>query len=419
MRKVLVLTVGGSHQPLVTSIETVKPDKVFFLCSQGSRIQVVGEGKVLKSSNELEENDLPNIVTLAGLHDGQYEIIQIDEIDDLSSCYKVCYEIIQKLHNENPDCRIIVDYTGGTKSMSAGLVASALDDENCEIRLVTGRRKDLIKVANGTQAVFPVEIRRIQLERGIKRAKTLIERFDYSGAESLITNLAEQYGETQTREYLYKLATICRAFDAWDRFDHATALSLLEHYASEFRDYIIFLKFLMGDKAYGYENVEDILLNAERRATQGRYDDAVARLYRAIEMLAQVRLEKLGINTSNVDLSMIKDKDLKGDFEKIKDDSGRVKIGLAKAWELLSFEDSGPLSAHYRLYKGKIIDFLKHRNSSILAHGTEPVSEAIYKQNLKFIADFIMEGIEKTLEYELKGKKSRIKLPQFPTDFIK
>lgn len=419
MKRVLLLTVGGSHQPLVTSIKTVKPDKVFFLCSQGSRTQVIGEGKVLKSSNELEENDLPNIVTLAGLHDGQYEIEQIDEIDDLSSCYKVCYELIQKLHNENPDYRIIVDYTGGTKSMSVGLVASALDDENCEIRLVTGKREDLVKVANGTQAVFPVEIRRIQLERGIKRAKTLIERFDYSGAESLITNLAEQYGETQTRKYLNKLAVICRAFDAWDRFDHTTALSLLEHYASEFRNYVIFLRFLIGNKAYGYEKVEDLLLNAERRATQGRYDDAVARLYRAIEMLAQIRLEKLGINTSNVDLSKIKDKDVLVELEKTKDDSGKVKIGLAKAWELLNIEDSGPLSAHYKAYKGKIIDFLKHRNSSILAHGTEPVSETIYKENLKFIADFIMEGIEKTLEYELKVKKDRIKLTQFPTDFVK
>lgn len=427
MKKILILTVGGSHQPLLTSIEKIKPDKVFFLCSQESRNQVIGEGKVLKSSNqvlkssnELKENDLPNIVTLAGLNDGQYEIEQIDEIDDLSSCYRVCYELIQKLHNENPDYRIIVDYTGGTKSMSAGLVASALDDEKCEIRIVTGKREDLIKVANGTQVVFPVEIRKIQLERGIKRAKALVERFDYSGAENIITSLAEQYAaETETREYLNKLATICRAFDSWDRFDHKTALLLLEHYASEFSNYVIFLKFLTGNRAYGYEKVEDLLLNAERRATQCRYDDAVARLYRAIEMLAQVRLEKLGINTSNVDLSKIKDRDLAGELEKTKDDNGKVKIGLAKAWELLSTEDNGPLPAHYKSCKGKIIDFLKHRNNSILAHGTEPISEAIYKEHAKFIADFITKGIDEILEYELRGKKSRMKLFQFPNDFIK
>jgi hypothetical protein len=32
---------------------------------------------------------------------------------------------------------------------------------------------------------------------------------------------------------------------------------------------------------HGYEIVEDLLLNAERRAMQDRYDDAVGRLYRA------------------------------------------------------------------------------------------------------------------------------------------
>ncbi len=34
----------------------------------------------------------------------------------------------------------------------------------------------------------------------------------------------------------------------------------------------------------------DLLRNAERRAARGRYDDAAARLYRALEMLAQMRM---------------------------------------------------------------------------------------------------------------------------------
>ncbi len=419
MKKILILTVGGSYQPLLTSIGTVKPDKIFFLCSQESCEQVIGEGKVLKSSNKVDKNDLPNLVTLAGLKDGQYEIIQIDEIDDLSICYKTSYELIQKLHNEYPDCRIIVDYTGGTKTMSAGLVASALDDENCEIKIVTGKREDLIKVADGTQVVFPVEIRQIQLERGIKRAKKLIERFDYSGAENLITSLSEQYAETETRKKLNRIATISRAFDAWDRFDHKSALSLLEHYASEFSEYVVFLKFIIDpDKGHGYESLEDLLLNAERRAVQGRYDDATARLYRATEMLAQIHLKKLGIDTSDVDLSKINNKDLLAELDKTKDNKGKVKIGLTKAWELLSSEDNGPLSAHYKSYKSRIIDFLKYRNNSILAHGNEPVNESIYNEQSKFIIDFITEGIEKTLEYEQKNKKGRRRLSQFPIDFL-
>ena len=37
--------------------------------------------------------------------------------------------------------------------------------------------------------------------------------------------------------------------------------------------------------------VEDLLLNAERRAIQGRYEDAIGRIYRAIELIAQIRLK--------------------------------------------------------------------------------------------------------------------------------
>ena len=91
MKKILILTVGGSHQPLLTSINTVKSDKVFFICSQKSCEQVIDEDKVLKSSNKLNKNDLPNLVTLAELKDDQYEIIQIDE-DDLTNCYRTSYE---------------------------------------------------------------------------------------------------------------------------------------------------------------------------------------------------------------------------------------------------------------------------------------------------------------------------------------
>lgn len=419
MGKILILTVGGSHQPLLTSIESIKPDKVYFLCSQESREQVIGKGKVLKSSNKLDRNDLPNLVSLAKLKDGQYEIEIIEGYDDLNDCYKKAYELIEKLHNENSDSEIIADYTGGTKSMSAGLVSAALDDGKCEIKIVTGKREDLIKVANGTQMVFPVEIRKIQLERGIKRVKDFIKRFDYSGADNLITSLAEQYSDNETRQKLIKSANICRAFDAWDRFNHKSALSLLEHYASEFSEYVIFLKFILGlSKGHGYEILEDLLLNAERRAKQGRYDDAVARLYRATEMLAQMRLKKLCIDTSDVDLSRIKDKSILVELERTKDNTGKVKIGLTKAWELLSIEDSGPLSAHYESYKGRIINFLKYRNNSILAHGNEPINKSIYEDHSKFIIDFIVEGIEKTVEYEQKCKKYRKKLSQFPTDFL-
>lgn len=57
MGNVLVCTVGGSHQPIVTAIRAIKPAYVCFLCTDrdpntgqpGSRIQVEGTGNVIKA----------------------------------------------------------------------------------------------------------------------------------------------------------------------------------------------------------------------------------------------------------------------------------------------------------------------------------------------------------------------------------
>ena len=39
----------------------------------------------------------------------------------------------------------------------------------------------------------------------------------------------------------------------------------------------------------------DLLNNAQRRIDEGKYDDAVARLYRANELIAQITLTKFGV----------------------------------------------------------------------------------------------------------------------------
>ena len=46
MKKALVLTVGGSDEPLVISIKTWKPDFICFVCSDKTQKMVDGEGKV-------------------------------------------------------------------------------------------------------------------------------------------------------------------------------------------------------------------------------------------------------------------------------------------------------------------------------------------------------------------------------------
>ena len=81
MTKVLVLTVGGSSEPLITSIKRHKPDYVIFLCSAdrvtpvkipGSHHTVDGDGLPCREWNKEPQ---PSIVVRAGLKPGEYEKI--------------------------------------------------------------------------------------------------------------------------------------------------------------------------------------------------------------------------------------------------------------------------------------------------------------------------------------------------------
>lgn len=91
------------------------------------------------------------------------------------------------------------------------------------------------------------------------------------------------------------------------------------------------------DKYSGFL-LADLLVNAERRATEGKYDDAVARLYRAVELIAQLLLSKRGIDTSNVEVERLP-QNLKERYESMRNPKGVIEIAQAKAYELL--EDLG------------------------------------------------------------------------------
>ena len=62
-------------------------------------------------------------------------------------------ERLQELIDKHPNARIIADYTGGTKTMSAALVLATYD-KKIDLSLVTGPRTDQVKnhVRGGREA---------------------------------------------------------------------------------------------------------------------------------------------------------------------------------------------------------------------------------------------------------------------------
>ena len=123
--------------------------------------------------------------------------------------------------------------------------------------------------------------------------------------------------------------------------------------------------------------VADLINNAERRAEESKYDDAVARLYRTMELIAQYRLRKnYGIDPSNAETEKIP----QSLMEKwnIPKDRKTVKLALNSDYELLDALGD-PLGQKY-MEDRKLKNLLLKRNASILAHGQTPVTKQTYIQ---------------------------------------
>lgn len=156
MSKILLVTVGGSFQPIVTAIRSLRPDRVIFICSdgdRGSKSQVIGEGtpcEVRRGTEVIEK--LPNIPTqteLGSRFQPERDLILIQNPDDLNECYQLTTNYIHQLKQESSEDEIIADYTGGTKSMSAALVLAAVDN-SIPLYVTTGTtRENLIRVERG------------------------------------------------------------------------------------------------------------------------------------------------------------------------------------------------------------------------------------------------------------------------------
>lgn len=417
-KTILILTVGGSPNPLRVSIRQNRPDFVWFVCSddgqkaRGSYVEVIGEGLVCKSAPHVPQPDMLNIPSQLAMPPTSFDHIRITNFDNLNDCYLKSLEIIERVHREHPAASVIADYTGGTKSMTAGLAAAALDDGRCDIKIVTGIREDRRAVTDLTESVRPVQVWDAQVRRSLKRVDDMLSRFDYAGAVRLLEDTSRRFASDTTSETIQAWLIACRAFEAWDRFDHATARALLQPDKPQWKNCLTFLAMLIDQRGHGWELVEDLLMNAQRRVAQQRYDDAVGRLYRALELTAQIWLDKChGIVTGNVNLERIPEK-IRAEIASRGRSDGAIKIGLVDAWSVAAAFDGDPLGAAFSTAKPKLLSFLNTRNESLFAHGCRPVSESDYVTHGRFVESFVYDAITAAIA-ELKLPR-RATLQQFP-----
>jgi hypothetical protein len=391
MKKILVLSVGGSAEPIVKAIRNYKPDFVYFFCSsgpKGSAVTIDSSGdpcgdkrrsKCPECEHEYYLGDPKGkaIVFQTGLENGQYEIVTISDPDDLNGCYQKLLSLVEKINAKYGDCHVIGNYTGGTKTMSVAIALVGIMTQQWDLSLNIGPRVDLIRVRAGDVPVV-IDKWRLYYQSQLESLGRLLDNYYYAYVARSISEMLLQPLDKSLQDKLIELRTICEAFDLWDTFQHQKALELLEHYGSQFAPYLINVRKILGQaRATGYELVSDLLNNAERRAAQECYDDAIARLYRATELFAQIRLEKeYGYKSGDLKLEQLP-ADLQGMYKgRVRDN--KLILGLREDYELL-LKLGDPVGRKYKERKGRMIDAIKRRNYSISAHGLTPLVEEDYR----------------------------------------
>jgi len=411
--KVLALTVGGSCTPIVRAIQDYAPDHVCFFATSGphgSLPTITGPGDPCGDKRRLKcpecgaavplgDPEGPNIVRQAGLEDGQFEIVTLQEPDALDDCYAMMRQTLNRLSGEYPGAQLIADYTGGTKTMSAALTLAAVQ-AGWHLSLVRGQRTDLIQVADGTEIAGLVNAWDVRAQQQMQEAERLFNDYAYASANEVLSGLQRSYPLSSALQHTSReWIAYCRGFDAWDRFDHARAAHILATVPGEGIDWRFLKALTGGTRGTGYERVLDLLLNADRRAARGRYDDAAARLYRALELLAQTRLRQREppLDSSDLDLDALPE-DIRPRHQRMREIADmqgaepKVRLGLMEDYLLLQALDD-PLGQAFSASKGALLDAIGKRNNSILAHGLIPMTQSDYEAMGLVINGLLQEGM--------------------------
>jgi len=386
---ILLCTVGGSHQPILTAIREREPAFVQFFATgtdattgrPGSITTITGKGtpvEVRRGAEIIER--LANIPTQAGLAAERFGVEEVPA-DDLDQTVTLMAKAIAALRQRFPDAALVADYTGGTKTMTAALVMVALEADDIGLQVITGPRADLLKVSDGSQAELPISVEGIRLRRAMHPFIAAWARFAYGESADGLDRIPLP-GDGTLRADLLLARGLSRAFDAWDRFDHTAANEQLELYRQRLcKDaatsqgmipLFAALKQLSAEADSPQRTparLWDLWLNAQRRAAQGRYDDAVARGYRLLEWTAQWLLAGKGIDTGDLRAEQIPDA-----LHIAANPDGKRQTGLRNAWELAAHHLGAEVGAFVEAERSHMLDHLKKRNYSILAHGEQPIA---------------------------------------------
>ncbi|AFV75893.1 CRISPR-associated protein, TIGR02710 family [Thermus oshimai JL-2] len=383
--KVLILTVGITKDPLEAALAHHTPGGVIFLASQRSH-PVAAE--LVRDYGEAF----------------RHHTLLLEDEESLLEAYRKAQEALRKALEWEAQA-IVADLTGGTKPMAAGLVL-ALTGRGVVFSYVGGSARDpkTGRVLPGEEAVRLLEDPTSRF--GVREWEGFVRSFNalnLPGALEHLKALLSRELSPSERRFYTALEGVTEGLLLWDRFRHKEALERLRahlpvalavaeawgHGAKvrvlrALEEALPHLQAIAEAPGPTFPLLQDLLANAERRARLGRFDDALARLYRALELAVEADVfARLGFQLK--DPKTWPEGFPQGLRDRILRPRGLMEL-LEAAFELdLSFGERGTLAQRLFGEKARLQGLLQKRHESILAHGTRPVEEEDYRKLLSFL----------------------------------
>ncbi len=317
-KKALVLTVGTGKRddlqrsliaPLMKSINDGEWDRVVLLPSQET---------APNAEQILGEMDTDHIISRP--------LEKSEQETNADECFGHFDQILEELINQGYNrTEITLDFTRGTKAMSAALLMAGMSREIPNIRYVSGsERDDRGMVIAGTEVVKEANTRLVDARRLLNQTERLMQRGNFEAVRILLQNNNTPEESTgylhEIQKDLQEIRASALVYSAWDRFDYKDAVKYLKKGEELFRDG----RFIPTSEMHNWlkplstgidrSNTRtsaiyvqrlacDVLVNAERRMRDGLYEDAYVRCYRVLELIGQYCLFQRGYDSGKLPMS--------------------------------------------------------------------------------------------------------------------
>lgn len=218
MPRALLLTVGtGDINRLEESLLTPLRKSI----DQGERSRVILLPSLVTEQNAAELK--------ARCGDDPIDIAPLpapDAENDADRCFAHFDQAISELRAAGfAPADIVVDYTRGTKAMSAALVLAAIRHDLPTLRYITGERDNRGTVKPGSERIFETDPAIAMAQKQLDTALQFVRRGNFAGALALIGDGSVGIGPWPSviAEALPAIRAALDFYAAWDRLDYAAA----------------------------------------------------------------------------------------------------------------------------------------------------------------------------------------------------